>query len=454
MGIVSEYGSNLWVVLKQAMETNGKEPPEAPTHPATGTTTEEGFSPFASFVDLSEAAASALAEQEAANTASLKPLVAMDTVMAVQDIGAQKISAIPGAASLNSTEIANLRDKYHNDTEVKKALDSFVISRAQKIIDKNDTPSTVKNIYTSGNALDGKGKANTGKVATEADKTYQLALSYTVTGNSDYLEMGKKYILAWADKNKPNGDAVANTNLENIFRSYDLLKNHFSEEERGEVEGWMNRIVSAIKAKEADTEINPDRAPGLSSRLNNHHSHALKTIGMVALITNNTDDIEYVKSEFSKQVARSFANEDGSGIDFEARDSVRYHAYSLQELLKVGQMLQKSGAIDYNPYTKVMENGASLERAMEFLAPYSITGEGAKTHKEYVDSQNIRDGQNRDAARNGTPRYDPKYSLDSLSYAAYFSESITGRIDISELAGDITNKSGNYATLELLLNTV
>jgi len=296
---------------------------------------------------------------------------------------------------------------------------------ARKIISENASPSPIETIITSGNQLDGKGEKNTDKVAKDSDKIYALAQAFTATQQPDFLNTAQQWLLAWANTNKASADAIANTNLEKMILAYIMLKPHLIDNSVV-IENWLNSIAAEMIKFHNSKTPNPKRHDGLETIFNNHNSHFLKTILLIGYATNNRDYVNYVKSEFPAQINRSFANADGSGIDFEARDSIRYHAYSLQELLKIGRLLSEHGDIDYNPYTLVTESGASLKRAVQFLIPFSITGAGAKQHTEYTNSLNIdkNTGENRDVKRNGTPEYDPKYSIPVFENAVYFDAGI------------------------------
>ncbi len=366
---------------------------------------------------------------------------------------------IAGVASLMPGETTKLTKAYAADKQVKASVDSYIIKPADKVINGRIAPNPQIAIYTSGNELDNpKSKKNTNILKEDARGAYQLALAFVITKKGEYRDKAKEYILAWAKTyTTPSHDAVANTNIENLWRAYDLIRDEFSKEEAAAIDKWIGSITAAVMATNESKAPKPVAHPGLNTRLNNHRSHLLKIVALAGVITSNQTYINYTVTEFPHHLAVNFTEKDGSGIDFIARDSVRYHAYSLEEMLKIAILLERAGKLK-NAFELKADNTNhnTLQLALAFLLPYA---NGERKHLDYANSLNVEaDGSNRDHKRLGITEFDPaKYAVDSIELSAYFAPSVQSGgkdYDLLDLSRRLRKTGNYYPSLQTLINLV
>ena len=133
-------------------------------------------------------------------------------------------------------------------------------------------------------------------------------------------------------------------------------------------------------------------------------------------------------------------------MDFEDRDALHYHIYTLEPLLKTAILIKRATGVDY--FTYASPAGSSIQKSIEFLIPF-VTGE--KKHREFVNSKTPFDKKR---AENKEPGYitgrdfDPETAVEVLSYAAYFQPGYNSMVK------KLMAVSGTYPNWQLMLNVV
>ncbi len=219
-------------------------------------------------------------------------------------------------------------------------------------------------------------EADAAKIKTKASLRDMKALealgyAYAATGKPAYAQAAQHMILNWATVNQPSGNPIDETKLEPLFMAYDLTHPSFSEAEKKKVESWLLDI--------AEREKKSGEKKGATS-MNNWQSHRLKIVGQIGFLLGKKPYIDYAVQGYKQQIEANL-RPDGSSFDFHERDALHYHCYDLEPLLSLAVTAELNGVSLY-PYEA--PNGASLPKAVAFLAPYCL---GEKTHAEFVQSK-------------------------------------------------------------------
>ena len=318
------------------------------------------------------------------------------------------ISAQAQFASLNSAELSRLKSLLSTDASAKATFETFRSAAARAVTEQ---PNPIERITSEGLLAGNPDKVKSLKAVEDADKLYALALVYKVDGNKAYLAKAADYLLAWANTNKSTGDPIDETKLEALYSAYDMIRDKVPADVRKAVDNWLNSI--------ADGEINSKYAqPGKGTAINNWNSHRIKIIAMISYTLHNKSNYSLIQHELEKQIAINLFP-DGSGRDFEDRDALHYHIYTLEPLLSAITTIYRATGKDYFNYES--PTGSSIRKSVDFLVPF-VNGE--KTHGEFLNSKSSFD---RARAKNGEAGYiaGAKFKQETgvycLEQAAYFS---------------------------------
>lgn len=298
--------------------------------------------------------------------------------------------------SLSNDEFARLKNLISSDTAAKAAF-----SRFQNSADKalNEAPNPIEEITSEGLLAGNPDKIKSLKAVEDGSKIYALALVYKIDNNKACLGKAAEYLLAWAKVNKSSGDPIDETKLEDFVAGYDMIRNDVTPEVRKTVDKWLLSI--------ADGEINSEHAVGTKgTAVNNWNSHRIKIIAMIVYTLHDNKYNKIVEQLLTRQIAINLYP-DGSGYDFEERDALHYHVYTLEPLLTAATAIYRATGKDYFNYES--EKGSSIKKSIDFLVPY-ITGE--KTHGEFMNS---RVGFDRARAKNNEKGYQPGTKFKPLT---------------------------------------
>ena len=315
--------------------------------------------------------------------------------------------------SLNTQQRTKLMELIKTDKDAKARFETL-----KRAADKalNDKPNPIR-------VIQGEGKIKTDPLAIKtreslADmrKMYFFAISFAATGDTQYADKAREFILAWAQQNIPTGNPIDETTLDDIFFAFDLTQSQFSPAEKKIAQTWMRKVADA---QIAIGLIHARKGDGTSK--NNWQSHRLKIVGLIGYTLAEKKYINYAIEGFKRQIEVNL-RPDGSSIDFHERDALHYHCYDVEPLLELAIAANNNGT---NLYTYKSKSGASLEKSVKFLIPFCS---GEKKHPEFVKSTVAFD---RKRAESGDENYkaghlfDPKKGGHSLELAAAFDKNLS-----------------------------
>jgi len=265
-----------------------------------------------------------------------------------------------------------------------------------------DLPNPIEKIVSEGHLHNDPLKIRTGQSLPDLDKIAALAWTWAVTGDPRYVSQARTFILAWAAVNRPDGDAINETQLEPLIVGYDLLRATFATADRQRVDDWLRAHATVLWQ---------DRR-GLTD---NWFSHRLKIVGLIGWTIGDPALISEAVNGCHQQINRNL-HPDGASNDFYKRDALHYHLYDLEPLLTLARTAERAGQPLF-AYTA--PNGATLKSAVDFVVPFA---NGTKTHVEFVNSKVAFDLKR---ARNGEGEYaphpwKPHTAIGLFSTAAWF----------------------------------
>lgn len=313
-----------------------------------------------------------------------------------------------------------------------------VFARLQKEADSalGDPGHPITNLRTASTLEADEAKIKTKASLRDMKVLEALGYAYAATEKPAYAKAAQRMILNWAAVNQPSGSPVDETKLEPLFMAYDLTHPSFSEAEQKKVETWLLDI--------AEREKKSGEKKGATS-MNNWQSHRLKIVGQIGFLLGNKPYIDYAVQGYKQQIEANL-RPDGSSYDFHERDALHYHCYDLEPLLSLAVTAELNGV---SLYHYEAPNGASLPKAVAFLAPYCL---GEKTHAEYVESKVAFDQERAKAGEEkfeaGT-LFNPQDGRKVFELAAFFDPSWLKVV--SHLDENLTSRRSSW---RLVLNQV
>jgi hypothetical protein len=193
-----------------------------------------------------------------------------------------------------------------------------VLEEAQKAL--QEPPAPVETLHSSGvSNKDDPSFQATRNAFGDADKCALLAMAYRLSDQSKYLEGAKRYILAWAQVNKPTGEPIDETRLDGFLWGIDLVRSGFTADENHQVGAWLERWLAAKRSFSF----------GRISDTNNHKTHALKILVMLDKLLNRSAAYQVDLAQVEKQLDANLLP-NGESIDYQQRDAMHYHIYDLE----------------------------------------------------------------------------------------------------------------------------
>ena len=345
------------------------------------------------------------------------------------------LSASGQYLSLDKTEIQQL-DQLIKTQPAVKAI--YLTLEASAMVAITEAPNPIDTIISEGHLSTDPKKIKTVKSLADMNKIYALAFTYCITKNPVYKLKCIEFLIAWASVNHSAGNPINDTKLDPLLEAYDLIKNEMTAGDNEKMSVWLHEI--------ADAEIRNTRfASGRKSVDNNWNSHRIKVVGNIAYLLNDKSYQQFTDTSIQKQILKNLYP-DGSGMDFEERDALHYHLYTLEPLLKIATVIKRATSKDYFAYES--SSGSSVEKSVAFLLPYV---KGEKVHHEFTNSKTAFDRQR---AENKEPGYTigadfiPETAVEALSYAAYFVP------DYGELVKVLKHTQSPYTNWPSVLNAV
>lgn len=333
--------------------------------------------------------------------------------------------------ALNQKNTAKLKQIINTNSEA-KSLYQKIQSQADKAL--NDEPNPIDEIQSSKVLKGDPVKTESLQSVKDADKVYALGFAYAVTEDSKYAEKIQEFMLDWAKTNKPSGDPINTRLLEPMYMGYDIVRDTFDDGDKNIIDTWLN--------DSAQTLIDAINPKGTAYR-NNHNSHLLNVVTMVAFTTGDQKLIDYAVNGYKRQIEVDL-NPDGSSFDFHQRDALYYHVFTLEPLLNIVRIGQLNG---FDLFHYESPTGSSLQKSIDFLMPY-VTGE--KTHAEWVNSTAPFDKTRAEA---GLPEFQPgtlfqpKEAYEALELYYFFNQSILPTV--LELSGTDAKKYPDFTLVYL-----
>lgn len=309
--------------------------------------------------------------------------------------------------SLDNNELGKLKSLINSNSDVKKSYERWV-NLADLALKQE--PNPVDTIVSEGHLATDPRKIRTQKSLADLYKMYALAFSYKVSNQPIYFTKCVAYLVSWAKVNRGSGNPINDTKLDPLLEAYDLIKTEMGNSDRAVVDNWLSQVAKA------EIERSGFKKPKQTA-YNNWNSHRIKIIGNIAYLLNNQEYKLFVDTTIKTQILKNLYA-DGSGMDFEERDALHYHIYTLEPLLKIAVVIKRANGENYFVYQS--PSGSSIERSTEFLVPFA---RGKKVHHEFVNSKVPFDQKRADNKEPGYTigaNFKPKSAIDVFSYAAYF----------------------------------
>ena len=319
-------------------------------------------------------------------------------------------AALCQIVSLNANEIKTLKSNLKTENSYKEVNDQLEKTTANYL---NDVPNPVDTILSEGLLQGHPKKVKTIRALKDMDKMFALALQYRLSGEKSYLNKSIEFLLAWANKNRGNGNPINDTKIDKAVEAYDLIKKDIPTESKKTIENWLSETAWA--------EINSKRMnSGRGSAINNWNAHRLKVVGEIGYALGNQKLIDWTIAHLKTHIAINL-NADGTSLDFKERDAMHYHIYDLEPMLKLAIMIDRAKGPDFYSYES--PQGASIKKSVEWLLPY-IKGE--KQHEEYVHTKVAFDrarAKNNEAGFAPGTMFKPMLALPVLQLSVYFDQS-------------------------------
>jgi len=334
--------------------------------------------------------------------------------------------------SLSASEIKTLKTQLKNNEETKKLYQGFEKSALSYL---NDQPKPIDTIRTEGLLKGNPKKVKTQQALSDMGKMFALALQYRLSSDQKYLNKCVEFLAAWAKTNRPNGDPIDDTNLDEAVEAYDLIKTDLPAADKKQIEQWLSETAWA--------EINSKRMKtGRATAINNWNAHRLKVVGEIGYALNMPQLINWTIENLKSHININLYP-DGTSLDFKERDAMHYHIYDLEPMLKLAIIINRAKGPNF--YTYESPKGSSIKKSVSWLIPY-INGE--KQHEEYVNTTVKFD---HDRAKNNEPgfasgtMFKPELALPVLKLAVYFDPAQT------DLLNRVNNKENNW---QMVLNEI
>lgn len=336
--------------------------------------------------------------------------------------------------SLDKKEIATLKSLVKKDSAVNRFYASF---KHTADVALSQVPDPIDTVVSEGHLATDPKKIRTLQSLDDIPRIYSLAIAFAVEGNKNYLQKAAKYVKSWAIVNKPQGNPINDSKFEDLFFAYDLIKRSLSENDQKTIDSWLEKM--------ADEEIRTALPKTKKTSFNNWNSHRLKVIGMIAYLLNNDKYKKYIAEELPEQIEKNLLP-DGSGIDFNERDALHYHIYTLEPLISLATVVKRATGKDYYHY--IAPSGASIEKSIHFLIPF-VSGE--KLHPEFVNSTvpfDKKRADNKEAGYEIGAAFKRTTGIQVLIQASYFDPTCMN------IVRKLINNSATYPKWQAVINAV
>jgi len=335
-----------------------------------------------------------------------------------------------GALSLYPNQVDRLRQLLAENSgaaryyaEIRRTADATL----------NDMPNPVTVIISEGKLASDPAKIKSNIATRDFKKILALSWAWLISKDDKYIVKGKEFILAWSDFNMSDGNPINETTLEPLIIAYDIFRPQFSQGDREKLDNWLtNRAIVLWNDKRG--------------RTGNWQSHRIKMIGLIATVTEDNKLWKLADAGFKEQIDHNFFP-DGVSKDFNLRDAMHYHLYSVLPLLTLACVARQRHS-DW--YVYQAPSGASLKRAVIFIEPYAF---GVKKHLEFVHSTAKFDKVRADA---GEKEYSP-HIWNPCAATQVFAEATCVDPDAKRIAAELkcnrTHKN-DFVSWQSVVNSI
>lgn len=303
---------------------------------------------------------------------------------------------------LSPEEMTRLRVVIGENTHARSLYDS-IVGLSGRHATKAAAPLEV--IHYEGLLNTDPRRIETMKSLSDIDKVVNLIYSYYGDPQPDFAERAVKFVLAWAQTYRPNGNTINENKLVPLFWTYYLFRNRFTVEQSKLVEDWMTSVAHGQMSRP-------------TTPMNNWEAKRLKIIGVVGCILNDPKLKHFSIRGFKNYIDTAYFA-DGTSNDLRERDALSYHISGLTPCIALFATCTQFDK-DFDLFNYESPSGASIMKAVEYTRPYAT---GEKTRKEWLNTKVELD---RRRAAAGIAEYQPGIPFDRdkaipmLEWACYF----------------------------------
>lgn len=236
----------------------------------------------------------------------------------------------------------------------------------------NDTPHPLARLHTEG-MLPHQGIYDQSMAAAkDLALMRDAALAWRASGDQRYLKMVDRFLTAWVAVYQPSFDPIDESRFDSLIIAYDLTASALPVKTRNATTAFLRKLAGGYIAR-----IDAQARPLGASFRDNWQSQRIKLIAMAAFSLDDRKLINAAQRLFVEQIGNNI-QPDGSTVDFAEHDALRYVTYDLQPLTMAALAARRHNR---NWLRQRAPNGASLQAALDWLAPYAL---GSRTHEEFV----------------------------------------------------------------------
>jgi hypothetical protein len=264
-------------------------------------------------------------------------------------------------------------------------------------------PGPLPVIHTEG-TLPGKGVHDTSvQAAKDLPAILSMALAWRLTGDRQYLAGADRYMSAWLSTYRVSLNPIDETRFDALFLAFDLARADLPEKTRAAMLTFARTM--------AEGYLKPP-AKNKGTSVNNWQSHRVKLAALAAFALTDKELEDRAEAAFKAQLAANL-RPDGSTLDFEERDALRYVVYGLEPLMLASLAAAQRGRAWFG---LASPSGASLGKCLAWLGEYAC---GERKHDEFTDTRVNFDRERRAAGIPGFKGdWDPKGAKQLYHLAA------------------------------------
>ncbi|KGG82437.1 alginate lyase [Comamonas thiooxydans] len=234
----------------------------------------------------------------------------------------------------------------------------------------------------------------------------QLAQLWLANRQPEDAQALSRIMTEWARVYQPSFNAIDETSLDAYIDAYVIAQDALDASTKARAQEFI-RVLAEGYLKQMEPVVRHK-----ASFLNNWQSHRIKLAALGAAALDDQALWSRARKQFVDHLGRNI-RQDGSTLDFEERNALRYAVYDLEPLVRAAMVARQRGELWLN---LVGKDGGSVRKALDWLVPYAV---GEKTHEEFANSSVAFDAKRKAA---GMPGYSgiwqPKNAATLFAMAA------------------------------------